>query len=387
MRDLANEAPVLAAAASARNGAPKAPEPDPSALDDAFALDAEACWAAVRSRDRTADGRFVTGVLTTGIYCRPSCPARHPLRANVRFFADGAAARAAGLRACQRCAPDDAARDEAAVAQAMAMVRAAIAAPAKPLPLTDLAHSVGYSAAHFQRLFTRATGMSPAAYGRTLRLELAREALSGGDTAKVSDAVYDAGYSAPSRFYDAARGRLGMAPSAWSRGGRGATISWAVVQSDLGALLIAATNKGVCRVAFNEGVDDLARRFPEAELINGGAGDDDGGFAALLAQVLAAVVSPGTAPEVPLDVRGTPFQEAVWQALRRIPPGETRSYAEIAAAVGKPAASRAVGSANGANPVAVLVPCHRVVRGDGTLGGYAYGLEIKQALLRKETES
>ena len=178
-----------------------------------------------------------------------------------------------------------------------------------------------------------------------------------------------------------------MAPSAWSRGGRGATISWAVVQSDLGALLIAATNKGVCRVAFNEGVDDLARRFPEAELINGGAGDDDGGFAALLAQVLAAVVSPGTAPEVPLDVRGTPFQEAVWQALRRIPPGETRSYAEIAAAVGKPAASRAVGSANGANPVAVLVPCHRVVRGDGTLGGYAYGLEIKQALLRKETES
>ena len=344
-------------------------------------LDEEACWRAVLARDRRADGHFVTGVLSTGIYCRPSCPARHPARANVQFFADGAAARAAGLRACLRCVPDAIARDEAAVTQAIAAIEAAIEAGDKPAPLTCLARGLGYSAAHFQRLFTRATGVSPAAFARALRLERAREALSVGDAGRVTDAVYDAGYAAPSRFYDAARKGLGMAPSAWARGGRGVTIHWAVVDSVLGPMLVAATKKGVCRLAFNEGREDLARRFPEAKLVEGGES-----FAPLLRQVLAAVAAPALAQAVPTDVRGTAFQEAVWQALRRIPPGETRSYAQIAAAVGKPAATRAVGSANGANPVAVLVPCHRVVRTDGSLGGYAYGVEIKQALLAAERE-
>ncbi len=343
-------------------------------------LDEDACWRAVLSRDRGADGRFVTGVLSTGIYCRPSCPARHPARGNVRFFADGAAARTAGLRACLRCAPDAVSREAQAVEQAVAAIRAAVGS-GRLVPLATLAQAAGYSPAHFQRLFTRATGLSPAAYARALRLEQARAALSDPQAPRVSDAIYDAGYSAPSRFYDAARGRLGMAPSAWARGGRGVTIRWAVVDSALGPMLVAATAKGICRLAFNETRDDLARRFPEAALVEGGEG-----FAALLAQVLAAVEAPALAAHVPLDVVGTAFQEAVWQALRRIPPGETRSYAEIAVAVGKPAAVRAVGSANGANPVAVLVPCHRVVRSDGTLGGYAYGLEIKRALLEAERE-
>jgi AraC family transcriptional regulator of adaptative response/methylated-DNA-[protein]-cysteine methyltransferase len=338
----------------------------------------DAAWRAVMARDRGMDGRFVTGVLTTGIYCRPSCPARHPARGNVRFFADGAAARAAGLRACKRCSPDDASRDETAVAQAIALIGKAEAPPA----LADLAGVVGYSPAHFQRVFARATGLSPAAYARALRRERAAEALSRED--RVTDAVYEAGYAAPSRFYDDIQGRLGMTPSAWVHGGKGVTIRWAVVPTSLGAMLVAATDKGVCRLSFGETGPDLARRFPQAALVEGG---DD--FAALLARVIAAVEAPGLAApglvaNVPLDVRGTVFQEAVWQALREIPPGETRSYAQIAAAVGRPGAVRAAGSANGANPVAVLVPCHRVIRTDGSLGGYAYGLEIKAALLARE---
>lgn len=337
------------------------------------ALDDGECWSAVMARDRAFDGRFVTGVLSTGIYCRPSCAARHPRRENVRFFADGAAARSAGLRPCLRCSPDDVARDERAVLAAIAAIRSA----GQPLALADLAAQAGYSPTHFQRVFARHTGLSPAAYARALRAERAAEALSGEDS--VTGAIYEAGFSGPSRFYAASEGRLGMAPSAWVNGGAGVTIRWAVVETSLGAMLVAATDKGVCRLSFAEGPDALARRFPKAELVEGG---ED--FAALLAQVVAAVEAPGSAAHIPLDVRGTAFQEAVWRELRRIPPGETRSYAQIAAAVGKPGAVRAAGSANGANNVAVLIPCHRVVRSDGSLGGYAYGLAIKQALLDKE---
>ena len=338
--------------------------------------DAEEAWAAVLARDRSVDGRFVTGVLSTGIYCRPSCAARHPRRENVRFFAGVAAARAAGLRPCLRCCPDEVSRDEQAVLMAIAAIKAA----EQPLALAGLAVDNGYSPAHFQRLFKRATGLSPAAYARALRMERATDALTSGE--RVTAALYDAGFNAPSRFYDASSGRLGMAPSAWKNGGRGVTIRWAVTSSSLGPMLVAATGKGVCRLSFGEGREDLARRFPHAELVEGGAD-----FAALLGKVIAAVEQPGQSAAIPLDVRGTAFQEAVWQALREIPPGETRSYAEIAAAVGKPTAVRAAGSANGANNVAVLIPCHRVIRSDGSLGGYAYGLEIKQQLLDKERET
>lgn len=330
-------------------------------------------WAAVQRRDRSFDGQFVTGVLSTGIYCRPSCAARHPARKNVRFFASGAEARAAGLRACKRCLPDDVSRDEAAV---LAAIDAIKTSAGRPL-LADLAATVGYSPTHFQRVFTRATGLSPAAYSRALREERARDALSGGG--RVTDAVYDAGFEAPSRFYDSMQGRLGMRASAWRDGGRGVTIRWAVAQTSLGPMLVAATDKGVCRLSFAEGEAELAVRFPNAELLAGGEG-----FAALLQQVVGAVEQPGTANDIPLDVKGTAFQEAVWAQLRTIPPGETRSYAEIAAAVGNPKAVRAAGSANGANNVAVLIPCHRVVRSDGSLGGYAYGTKIKRELLERE---
>lgn len=330
-------------------------------------------WTAVLARDRAFDGRFVTGVLSTGIYCRPSCAARHPARSNVRFFANGAAARWAGLRPCKRCLPDDVSRDERAVLSAIAAIKAA----GQPLALAALAAEAGYSPSHFQRVFTRHTGLSPAAYARALQAERAAQALSEEDS--VTDAVYAAGYSAPSRFYEATQGRLGMAPSAWANGGKGVRISWAVVETSLGPMLVAATAKGVCRVSFNEGREALERRFSQAELVEGGAD-----FAQLLAQVIAAVEAPGDFAHIPLDVKGTAFQEAVWQELRRIPAGETRTYAQLAAAIGRPKAVRAAGSANGANNVAVLIPCHRVIATGGGLGGYAYGLEIKRKLLGKE---
>jgi AraC family transcriptional regulator of adaptative response/methylated-DNA-[protein]-cysteine methyltransferase len=330
-------------------------------------------WKAVRARDRAFDGRFVTGVHSTGIYCRPSCAARHPRRENVRFYASTAEAEAAGLRPCKRCLPGNIARDEAAVALALTLLREG----EDTVTLDQLAQETGYSPTHFQRVFKRAIGLSPAAYARALRLERAGEALSEG--ASVTEAVYAAGYGAPSRFYEASEGRMGMAPSAWRNGGAGVTIRWAVVPTTLGRMLVAATDKGVCRLSFEEGAESLARRFPRAELIEGG---ED--IAALLSDVIAAVEQPGQSRAIPLDVQGTAFQQAVWQELQRIPHGETRSYAQIAAAVGKPGAVRATGSANGANNVAVLIPCHRVVRTDGTLGGYAYGLDIKRELLRRE---
>lgn len=338
-------------------------------------LSDEEAWQAVLARDRSFDGRFVTGVLSTGIYCRPSCAARHPRRENVRFFADGAVARAAGLRPCKRCSPDEVSRDERAVLAAIAAIKAA----GQPLALAALAGEAGYSPAHFQRVFTRHTGLSPAAYARALRSERAAEALSEGG--RVTDAIYDAGYSGPSRFYEEQEGRLGMAPSAWANGGRGVTIRWAVVPTSLGEMLVAATEKGVCRLSFAEGREALEERFPKAELVEGG---DE--FSALLAEVIAAVEAPGDFAHIPLDVKGTAFQEAVWRELRRIPAGETRSYAQIAAAAGKPSAVRAAGSANGANNVAVLIPCHRVIRTDGSLGGYAYGLDIKRELLAREAK-
>ena len=332
-------------------------------------------WNAALARDRSYNGRFITGVLTTGIYCRPSCPARHPKRENVRFFADGAAARAAGLRACLRCSPDDVSRDERAVLSAIAAIKVA----EQPLALAALAAEAGYSAAHFQRVFARHTGLSPSAYGRALMAERAAQALSA--EGSVTDAIYAAGYSGPSRFYEANQGRLGMAPSAWAAGGKGVTIAWAVVETSLGQMLVAATDKGVCRLSFDEGVEALEARFPNADLAQGGAK-----FAALLADVVAAVEAPGDFAHIPLDVKGTAFQEAVWRELQRIPKGETRTYAQLAAAVGKPKAVRAAGSANGANNVAVLIPCHRVIRTGGGLGGYAYGLEIKRKLLEKEAK-
>ena len=344
-----------------------------AAMTQTFLLDPDIAWAAFEARDRHSDGRFVGAVLTTGIYCKPSCPARHPKREHVTFYRDPAEAREAGYRACLRCKPDEVGRDRVAVAQAVAL----LAAAEDMIGLDDLAHQVGYAPHHFHRLFKRATGVTPAAYARGLRAQRAAQALTG--EASVTAAIYDAGYSAPSRFYENGAKRLGMSPSAWKRGGAGVTIRWTIAETSLGAMLVAATDKGLCRVSFDEDEAALRGRFPNAEIVEGGTA-----LATLAAQVVASVESPERDLDLPLDVQGTAFQEAIWQALRAIPVGETRSYAELAAMIGNPGAVRAAGTACGANPVAIVVPCHRVQRGDGTLGGYAYGVDRKVVLRKRE---
>ncbi len=329
-------------------------------------------WAAVLRRDRAADGSFVTGVLTTGIYCRPSCAARHPRRENVRFFADGAAAREAGLRACLRCKPDDLARDVEGVARAVALIERSDVPP----KLEEMAAEAGYAPHHFHRLFRKRTGVTPAAYARAVRARRMEAALRNGE--RVTDAIYEAGFSGPGRFYAAADQRLGMAPSAWRRGGGGEVIRWASADTSFGPIIVAATERGICRLTFG-GPDILERDFPHATIEPGGAE-----MAELVEQALAVVEEPGRAHDLPLDVRGTAFQEAIWRELSQIPAGASMSYAALAARVGRPGATRAAGTACGANPVPILIPCHRARRSDGSAGGYALGLEMKAKLLERE---
>lgn len=336
-------------------------------------FDISDAWAAFERRDRAWDGRVIGAVTTTGIYCKPSCPARRPKREHVQFYADAAGARDAGFRACMRCKPDEVGRDRDAVAKAVALIEQAETAPS----LAELAAAVGYAPHHFQRLFTRDLGISPAAYARAIRARRTENELKRNH--RVTDAIYDAGYSAPSGFYADAKQRLGMTPSAWRDGGRGHIIRWTSFDTPLGTMLIAATDKGICRLTFDDSEESLRRIFPRATIVR-----DDGSMASLVEGALAAIERPAAVPDLPIDVAGTAFQEAVWRELRRIPAGETRSYAQIAAAVGKPGAVRAAGSANGSNHVAVLIPCHRVIRSDGSLGGYAGGLSRKQQLLAAE---
>jgi AraC family transcriptional regulator of adaptative response/methylated-DNA-[protein]-cysteine methyltransferase len=336
-------------------------------------LDADTAWAAFMRRDRAWDGRVVGGVKTTGIYCKPSCPAKRPKREHVEFYATTGEARAAGFRACLRCKPDEVGRDREAITAAVKLIEEAEEAP----NLAELAAAVGYAPHHFQRLFKRDLGVSPAEYARALRNRRAEDALK--QNGRVTDAVYDAGYASPSGFYSDAKERLGMTPSAWRDGGRGETIRWTHFDSPLGRMLIAATSKGICRLTFDDSVDSLVRLFPKATIV-----EDAGGLRDLVEGALTAIDQPLAARELPIDVAGTAFQEAVWRELRKIPAGETRSYAQIAAAIGQPNAVRAVGTANGDNHVAVLIPCHRVIRSDGSLGGYAGGLDRKRMLLAAE---
>lgn len=335
--------------------------------------DADTCWQAFLRRDRTMDGLFVGAVLTTGIYCKPGCAARRPRRENMIFLPNPAAARAAGFRPCLRCRPDEVGRDRLAVQAAMDLIAAAETPPS----LEHIAAHAGYAPHHFHRLFKRETGMTPAAWARSLRAERLKAAL--GEEGSVTDAIYEAGYNAPSRAYADAERHLGMTPSAWKDGGRGVTIRHAIVPTALGPMLVAATEKGLCRISFDEGEADLRGRFPKAEILPADARLD-----ALAAQVAALIDGSGDGAKLPVDVRGTAFQQAIWAALRAIPPGETRTYGEIAAAIGKPGAVRAAGTACGDNNLAILIPCHRVLRSDGSLGGYAYGTERKQALLDRE---
>ena len=289
------------------------------------------------------------------------------------FFADAESARTAGYRACLRCKPDEVGRDREAVARAVTLIEQA----EEPPRLDHLASAVGYAPHHFQRLFTREMGVSPAAYARGLRAGRAQSNLR--KDKSVTEAIYDSGYAAPSRFYADARDRMGMTPSAWRDGGRGETIRYAMLDTPLGRMLVAATSKGICRLTFDEDEAALNRRFPNADIRPA-----DTAMGALISGVMEAIETPTAVHDLPIDVAGTAFQEAVWKELRKIPPGETRSYADIAAAIGEPGAVRAVGTANGSNPIAILVPCHRVIRSDGTLGGYAGGLDRKRQLLAAE---
>lgn len=337
-------------------------------------------WEQVKCRTRDADGRFVYAVLTTGVYCRPSCAARLPQMRNVRFFESNAQAERAGFRPCKRCQPDAAplaGRHAAAIAQACRLLQVAEDKP----DYAAIARAAGLSRHHFHRLFKDITGMTPGAYLRAQREALAVKALGSG--ASVTQAIYEAGYSSSSRFYETLGPVLGLKPGAYRRKGAGETIRFAVGECSLGSILVAATAKGVCSIQFGDDPQALAGAlqsiFPQAELIGG-----DHAFERLVAEVVGFVENPACGLELPLDVRGTVFQHKVWQALRAIPPGATATYAQVAATIGAPKAARAVASACAGNKLAVAIPCHRVVRTGGALAGYRWGVARKAALLLKE---
>ena len=344
-----------------------------------FATDA-ARWEAVRRRDRAADGVFYYSVRSTGVYCRPSCGARLPRRENVAFHASPAAAEKAGFRACKRCRPTEAAlaeRQAAAVAEACRLIERADELPG----LAALAKTAGMSRFHFHRVFKAVTGVTPKAYADAQRAERVRSAL--GRRGSVTEAIYDAGFNSSGRFYAASTGLLGMTPRDFRAGGTGAAIRFAVGQCSLGSILVATTDKGVCAITLGDDPDTLVRelqdRFPKARLIGG-----DADFEKLVAKVVGFVEAPAQGLDLPLDLRGTAFQQRVWQALRKIPAGRTATYSEIAKRIGRPSAVRAVAAACADNPVAVAIPCHRVVRLDGNLAGYRWGIARKRALLDKE---
>jgi AraC family transcriptional regulator, regulatory protein of adaptative response / methylated-DNA-[protein]-cysteine methyltransferase len=340
----------------------------------------DAMWAAVLDHDATADGTFLYGVTTTGVYCRPSCPSRRPLRANVCFFAHAAGAQAAGLRACKRCRPGEASiaeRHAEAVARACALI-----AESEELPSLDaLADVAALSRFHFHRVFKALTGVTPKAYGEACRAGRLRAELD--DGASITQAIYGAGFGSSGRFYAVSNDRLGMKPGDYRKGGTGAAIRFAVGQTSLGSILVAATDKGVCAIQFGDDPDSLVRglqdRFPMAQLIGANPA-----FEALVARVVGMVEGAADAGDLPLDIQGTAFQERVWRALRDIPKGATASYAEVASRIGAPKAVRVVAQACAANPTAVVIPCHRVVRSDGGLSGYRWGVERKRALLQRE---
>ena len=341
-------------------------------------------WREVLDRDAGADGRFVFAVRTTGVYCRPSCPSRRAKPANVEFYDTAAAAEAAGYRACRRCAPNGpspAARNAAAIARACRIIEAA----EEPPKLEVIAAEVGISPFHFHRLFKEVTGVTPKAYGAARRAGKVRDHLAA-RTGSVTDAIYDAGFNASSRFYEAADSVLGMTPTAYREGGRDATIRFAIGECSLGSILVAQSDRGICAIALGDDPDGLARdlqdRFPKAELIGG-----DAVFEALVAKVVGFVEAPAIGLDLPLDIRGTAFQQRVWQALRALPAGTTVSYAELAEQIGQPNSARAVARACGTNAIAVAIPCHRVVRKDGGLAGYRWGAERKRALLAREAKA
>ena len=345
-----------------------------------FARD-DARWRAVLARDAAADGAFFYAVRTTGVYCRPTCASRRPKRDNVIFFANRGGAERAGFRPCKRCHPEaaaPAATHAAIVARACRAIEEAEGEPS----LAALAAQAGMSPFHFHRVFKAAAGVTPKAYAAARRAERLRRELARGDT--VTAAAYGAGFNSSGRFYATATPTLGMRPKAFRAGGKDATIRFAIGQCSLGTVLVAATEHGVCTISLGDDPEELLHelqdRFPKADLVGG-----DRDFEQLVARVIGLVERPGRGgADLPLDIRGTAFQQRVWAALLRIPAGKTLSYAELARHLGMPKAVRAVASACAANHIAVAIPCHRVVRNDGAVSGYRWGIARKKALLARE---
>jgi len=337
-------------------------------------------WSAVLRRDRRRDGEFLFGVTSTGIYCRPSCPAKRARRDRVRFFDTTQAAEMAGFRACRRCHPKDGSAGDPRRALVERVKRTLAASDDGHVSLDQLAEQVGVSPWHLQRSFKQATGFSPRQYAAARRLEALKVKLQEGKA--VTEAIYDAGYGSSSRAYDEARERMGMTPATYRKGARGVRLAYATVASPLGRMLVAATDKGVSAVYFGDKDEALAemlrREYPGAELVR------DRGAHADWVEAVAGRVKGGLSREIPVDIQATAFQWRVFQALREIPSGETRSYGEIAREIGAPGAARAVGRACATNPVAIVIPCHRAVGGKGALTGYRWGLDRKKKLLARE---
>jgi AraC family transcriptional regulator of adaptative response/methylated-DNA-[protein]-cysteine methyltransferase len=332
-------------------------------------------WQAVL--DRAPAAGFVYAVVTTGIYCRPDCPSRRARRENVRFFDGNEAAEAAGFRPCRRCRPDRADRHAVLVEQACRMLED----PDETPDLSSLAGAAGLSPYHFHRLFKARTGLTPRGYARAVRDRRVRATLA--STATVTEAVYDAGFGSAGRFYAGTDASLGMTPTRFRDGGAGEAVRYAFGQSSLGGVLVATTARGICAIMLGDEPDqllgDLRSQFRKAAIEQG-----DDGMALLVAAAVAAVDNPRLAAGLPLDIRGTAFQRRVWEALRAIPFGETRTYSQVAESLGAPGSVRAVASACAANPISVAVPCHRVHRTGGALAGYRWGLARKRALLDRE---
>jgi AraC family transcriptional regulator of adaptative response/methylated-DNA-[protein]-cysteine methyltransferase len=343
-------------------------------------LDLEACWTAVENRDAAAGGNFFYGVRTTGVYCRPGCASRRPLRTNTVFFETTAEAEAAGFRSCKRCRPTDgsaASRHVAAIEKACALLQTTETLPS----LAELADAAAISRFHFHRVFKQITGATPRDYARTHRLGRLADKLETGQP--VTEAIYASGFGSSSRAYDSAPAGLGMTPGARRRGGAGQTIRFVTVETPLGWALVAATERGICMTALADNRErleaNLRQRFPAAELIA-----EDTGLKDWADRIVRFITAPDRNLDLPLDIQGTAFQARVWRALQKIPLGKTASYTEIAAALGQPKAVRAVAQACAANKLALIVPCHRVIRSDGDLGGYRWGLERKRELLARE---
>jgi AraC family transcriptional regulator of adaptative response/methylated-DNA-[protein]-cysteine methyltransferase len=337
-------------------------------------------WARIVARDRASDGTFWYSVATTGVYCRPSCPSRTANPKNVQIHRSLEAAKATGFRACKRCHPDGIsaeAENTAIVARACRLIEQSDEEPS----LHELAKSVGRSASYFHRTFKAITGLTPKDYATAHRANKVRQGLE--DCNSVTEAIYDAGFNSSGRFYEKSTDMLGMTPTQYRSGGVNEEIRFAVGESSLGAILVASSRKGVASILLGNDPEALVRnlqdRFPKAHLVGA-----DQEYEALVARVIGFIEAPGLGLDLPLDVRGTAFQQRVWQALQGIPVGKTASYAEIARRIGAPKAVRAVASACAANRLAVAIPCHRVVRNDGALSGYAWGVERKRALLGRE---